>query len=360
MRQSKSALHVGRWQGLSPADNLRLAERGEQLQLPWIGGRIVITNLEVPAVAFPVEPWKVGASLSPSPTLSMSRATKLQISVLMFVHAFALGAYIVPLPNVLKACGLEAWISFPYIISACAAFISPLIFGSLADRKFAPERLLAVVAFGSAILLGIISFVLENNLGPAAYLTATTCYALWAAPGFGLLTAIGLKSVDDPQREFAPLRIWATIGFAIAPLLISLLLHADRSPLSCRIGAGFFLLESIYLLGFPANKPIAAAPKLLRDYFGWDAIKLLRGTGSPHDFLTTALFSMPLAAFYPYVGKNLDALNASNPGAIMSHRPSHRDHRHVGSGIAHDTLPVEMAHRCRLGLRLPALPAVYP
>ena len=71
----------------------------------------------------------------------MARISKTQISMLIFLHSFALGAYSVPLPTVLLAHGLGDHMSAPYIFAACAAFISPLIFGSLADRRFAPERL---------------------------------------------------------------------------------------------------------------------------------------------------------------------------------------------------------------------------
>jgi Nucleoside H+ symporter len=249
----------------------------------------------------------------------MHRASKLQICVLMFLHAFALGAYVVPLPNVLKAYGLEAWTSYPYLISAVAAFISPLIVGSLADRRYAPERLLAVVAIGSAVLLTVVGLTLHWHLGVGAYLAATTCYQFWAAPGFGLLTAIGLMSVDDPQRDFAPLRSFATLGFAVGAAFISFVMHADRSATSMFLGAGFFLVESIFLLKFPAHPPpSSAAPKRLRDYFGWDALQLLRQRDHFMIFTTTALFSMPMAAFYPYIGKHLDSLGEPHPAGILS------------------------------------------
>ncbi len=248
----------------------------------------------------------------------MPRASKLQICILMFLQGFALGAYVVPLPFVLKAHGLEAWISFPYIIAALAAFVSPLIFGSLADRKYSPERLLAIVTFGSSVLLLGIAVTLHFELGTKAYLAATTLYALWAAPGFGLLTGIGLKNVDHPEREFAPMRVWATVGFAAAPALLAII-QWDRSAISPMVGAAFFLVESVFLLRLPAAKPSAlVAPKRLRDYFGWDALQLLRERDHCLIFVTTALFSMPLAAFYPYVGKHLDSLQASFPGARMA------------------------------------------
>jgi Nucleoside H+ symporter len=248
----------------------------------------------------------------------MPRASKLQICLLMFLQGFALGAYVVPLPFVLKAYGLGAWISFPYIISALAAFVSPLIFGSLADRKFAPEKLLALVIFGSAVLMLGIAATLHFGWGTRAYLVATTCYALWAAPGFGLLTGIGLKNVDHPEREFAPLRVWATVGFMAAPALLAIV-GWDRSAISQLVGAAFFLVESVVLLRLPSVRPSAlVAPKRWRDYFGWDALQLLRERDHCMIFVTTALFSMPLAAFYPYVGKHLDTLQATFPGARMA------------------------------------------
>ena len=249
----------------------------------------------------------------------MPRISKTQISMLMFLHAFALGAYSVPLPTVLLAHGLGDHMSAPYIFAACAAFISPLIFGSLADRRFSPERLLGVVTLGAAVLMTVVSLTLQRQMGVTAFFLAIGAYHLWAAPGWGLLTSIGLMNVSDPQREFAPMRVWATIGFMAGAAFVSFVLKADRSTVSSLLAAGVFLAESIFLFTVPPTRPPAeAAPKRWRDYFGWDALQLLRDPDHRMIFVTTALFSMPLAIFYLYASRQLDTLQVQNPAGILS------------------------------------------
>lgn len=237
----------------------------------------------------------------------------------MFLHAFALGAYSVPLPTVLKAHGLEDHMTAPYLFAACAAFISPLIFGSLADRKYAPERLLGVITLGAALLMMIVSMTLEHRIGVTPFFLAIGAYHLWAAPGWGLLTSIGLMNVSDPQREFAPLRVWATIGFMAGAAFVSFVMKADRSTSSCLLAAGVFFLESLFCFTLPPTRPPAeAAPKRWRDYFGWDALQLFGNPDHRMIFVTTALFSMPLAIFYLYTSRQLDALGEKNPAGILS------------------------------------------
>lgn len=237
----------------------------------------------------------------------------------MFIHAFALGAYSVPLPTVMKANGLGDYISIPYILSAIAALVSPLVFGSLADRKYAPERLLGVIVFGAAILMSLASLALYYKMGAGWYLVAMGAYHFWAAPGWGLLTAIGLGNVTDPQREFAPLRVWATIGFMGGAAFVSLGLGFDRSPFAGFVAVAFFLLESIYCLTLPATRPpVSASPRRIRDYFGWDAIQLFKESDHRMVFICSALYNIPLVAFYPYTLLHLDSLGVEHPSGVIS------------------------------------------
>lgn len=245
--------------------------------------------------------------------------SKPKVSLLMFLHAFAIGAYSVPLATVMKAKGMEHLIVYPLVIAAIAAFISPMIVGSLADRKYAPERLLAVVTLGSGLLMTVVGLVLAFDLGPTAFMLAMSAYFLWASPGWGLLTSIGLMNVGDPQREFAPVRVWATIGFMAGVAFVSFVMLADRSPVSNFVAAGVFLAESLFCFTLPLSKPPPqAAPKRLRDYFGWDAVQLMRDRDHRMIFLTSALFSIPIVLFYPFCSNHLDQLKVEHPSGILS------------------------------------------
>lgn len=245
--------------------------------------------------------------------------SKPKVSLLMFLHAFAIGAYSVPLATVMKAKGMEHLIVYPLVIAAIAAFISPMIVGSLADRKYAPERLLAVVTLGSGLLMMVVGLVLAFDLGPTAFMLTMSAYFLWASPGWGLLTSIGLMNVGDPQREFAPVRVWATIGFMVGVAFVSFAMQADRSPVSNFVSGGVFLAESLFCFTLPlSTPPPQAAPKRLRDYFGWDAVQLMRDRDHRMIFLTSALFSVPVVLFYPFCSIHLDQLGEKHPSGILS------------------------------------------
>ncbi len=237
----------------------------------------------------------------------------------MFLHAFAIGIYLVPLPNILKAAGLESITAIPYCLAAAASFISPMIMGSLADRRYAPERLLGVVALGAAALITLTYHAIDARWGASAYLTLAGLYHLWAAPGWGLLTSVGLMHLERPETEFAPLRVWATIGFMAGAAAASYVLRADDSPI-CGYAAGVvFFLEALFCATLPPSHPKPAAhPKRLRDYLGWDAMKLLADRDHRMVFLTTALYSVPLAAFYPYTPKLLGDLGVEKVSGRMA------------------------------------------
>ena len=71
---------------------------------------------------------------------------KASLAVLFFLHAAAMAAYTVPLANVLKAYGIgDSAITLAFCTGGIAAFISPMMAGSLADRRVPPERLLVGV-----------------------------------------------------------------------------------------------------------------------------------------------------------------------------------------------------------------------
>jgi hypothetical protein len=252
-------------------------------------------------------------------TPTPSRVSTLQKSLLMLLHTYAIGVHIIPLPMVLRSHGLEAYLVYPFIFSSIASFISPLIFGSLADRRFAPERLMAVLVFGGSILMASLGWILHRQMGASAYLTTAACYQLWMAPAWGLLNGIGLSGLLNPQSEFGKIRVWGTIGFMIGGLSVSFLLGTDKSPFNSFIGAGVYFLEGLYLLSLPPSRPDPAArAKNWREVLGWEAFDLLKNPNHRSIFVASALFNAPLAVFYVLTPYQLEALDDSSPSRTMS------------------------------------------
>lgn len=245
-------------------------------------------------------------------------AGRFSLCVLFFLHAAAMAAYAVPFPNVLKAYGLKDLVAFAVGTGSVAAFISPMIAGSLADRRVAPERLLAVLCTLAGTLLILVHVAVQQQWGPKVFLSLMMAYALCNAPGFSLVTSIVLSRLSDARREFGPIRVWATWGWMIASLAIGALL-LDHSPVAGYIGGGIFLAEAAYCLTLrPTRPPPDKAPRRLRDFFGWEALALLRHPDHRMIFLTAALFSALMSSYYIYTVRHLEAAGDPMPSATMS------------------------------------------
>jgi len=241
------------------------------------------------------------------------------LAVLFFLHAAAMAAYTVPLANVLRAYGIgDQAITLAFCTGGIAAFISPMLAGSLADRKVAPERLLATLCATSAALLFLTYHAIESRWGTPAVLGCMMAYALATAPGFGLLTSIVLSRLKDAQREFGPLRAFATWGWMVSSYMISYVLKADSSPASGYGAALIFLVEAGFCLLLKPTWPTAArGPRRLRDFFGWEALRLLRHPDHRVIFLTSVIFSALLSTFYRCSSVHLKDAGELYPSATM-------------------------------------------
>ncbi len=80
---------------------------------------------------------------------TIRRAEYFELVVLFFIHAMAMGMWFVPLGAVLDAHGMAALKPYAFATNALAAFVSPLIFGAMADRHHSPVVVLRGLAVAS-------------------------------------------------------------------------------------------------------------------------------------------------------------------------------------------------------------------
>jgi MFS family permease len=81
---------------------------------------------------------------------TIRKAEYAELVALYFMQGAAIGMWTVPLSRVLDAHGLQAIKPYAFACSALAAFVSPLIFGAMADRHFAPVVVLRWVSLATA------------------------------------------------------------------------------------------------------------------------------------------------------------------------------------------------------------------
>ena len=249
---------------------------------------------------------------------TLRRAEYAELVALFFMQGAALSMWFVPLSTVLDAHGLNAIKPFAFAASALAAFVSPLIFGAMADRQASPVKVLRGLALATAAAMALASMSINLNWNPWLVLALIQLHALCSAPTFSISSAIVFARVSDAQKEFGPIRAMATLGWMGGCLLVSAM-NADTSALAGYGGAVAWLAVAAFTFFLPMlETPRSIVHLAWHERLGLDALTLLKNPDHRVVFITVALFSIPLAGFYPYAPTHLRELGLRHTTAWTS------------------------------------------
>jgi MFS family permease len=233
--------------------------------------------------------------------------------------ALPMGMWTVPLGNVMLAFQKGHLLPWVLATGGLSAFISPLVIGALADQRVSPTLIIRWLSLATALLLALVCRSIEQSWSDAAILACALAMALVSTPMWGLGSSIVLSQLKQPGRQFGPVRAWATIGWMSGGWLVSYVLHSDSSVLSGYTAAGFWLVVTAFTFTLPIiPPPDAGAHRGWKQILGLDALDLLKDRNHRMVFITAALYTMPLAAFYPYCVRHLKELGVSGPTGVMT------------------------------------------
>ncbi len=249
---------------------------------------------------------------------TLRKAEYAELMILFFIQAAAMAVWFVPLGTILDANGLHSIKSYSYAANALAAFISPLMFGAMADRHFTPARVLRWLAFATAITTAVVSTAIKDHWHPGLILLLIQLFYLSYAPMFSISTALVLARLADANKEFGPVRALATVGWMAGAHLNSLL-ELDRSAFAEYIGATVWLLVAVFTYYLPILEvPPSAEHLSWHERLGLDALTLLKDRNTRVVFIASTLFNIPICAFYPYAPTHLHDLGFVRTSAWMS------------------------------------------
>ena len=104
-----------------------------------------------------------------------------------------------------------------YALLPLATIISPFVGGQLADRYFASEKVIAFLQLsGGALLL-----VASRTTSYDALVLLMFVYSLLYAPTLALTNSVAMINLEDSQKEFGRIRVWGTLGWIAAGLLLA-------------------------------------------------------------------------------------------------------------------------------------------
>jgi nucleoside transporter len=238
---------------------------------------------------------------------------RLRLSIMMFLQYFVWGSWGVSvggyMGDVLRFNGDQiGWI---YATTAIAAMVSPLFVGYFADRFFSTEKILALLhLIGGGLLLAA-----AEQTAFARLMAVMMAYAVCFMPTLALTNSISFQNIGDPERDFPAIRVWGTIGWIAAGLVVGVLLGGQNAIFFDLAGASSILL-ALYCLTLPHTPPRRAETD--GDVWGMGAISLLRESSFAVFVLCSFLICIPLAFYYSFANQFLTETDMPAPTALQT------------------------------------------
>ena len=239
---------------------------------------------------------------------------------MMFLQFFIWGGWFVTMGSYLAANlhASGAQTGLAYSTQSWGAIIAPFIVGLIADRYVNAERLLGVLHIAGGILM----YAVFNARDFGVFYPYVLAYMILYMPTLALVNAISFRQMDEPARHFATVRVWGTIGWIVAGLVISYLFAWDsRAGISQGMLRNTFLMCSLasFVLGLysftlPRTPPLprSDAPRRLSQLLGLDALVLLRDRNFAVCFAASILICILLAFYYQNANQFLTEIHVAN------------------------------------------------
>ena len=256
---------------------------------------------------------------------NMKSTTKIQLSLMMFLEFFIWGAWFVPLGtflcNNLPANGLE--IANVFSTQSWGAIIAPFIIGLIADRFFNAERILGVLHLAGAVLM----YMMHQSENVAGFYPFALGYMILYMPTLALVNSVSFRQMKDPEKEFSFIRVFGTVGWIVAGLIISWLAWDSKENIGQGTLKNTFLMASVasavlglFSFTLPKTPPIKnnTENKSVAQILGLDALNLLKDRNFLIFFLASIAICIPLAFYYSNANPFLASIGLANPTAKMT------------------------------------------
>ncbi|HGN1704555.1 TPA: nucleoside permease [Providencia rettgeri] len=249
------------------------------------------------------------------------KKTTAKLSFMMFIEWFIWGAWFVPLWLFLNKSGFTpSQIAWSYACTAIAAIISPILVGSITDRFFAAQKVLATLMFLGAILM----FFAAQQTEFSTFFPLLLAYALTYMPTIALTNSIAFSNVEDVERDYPRIRVMGTIGWIASGIACGFLptmmgfgdISATNIPLL--VTAASSALLGFFSFFLPNTPPKGTDKMSVKVMLGLDAIVLLRDRNFLVFFVCSFLFAMPLAFYYIFANGYLTEVGMKNATGWMT------------------------------------------
>jgi nucleoside transporter len=249
----------------------------------------------------------------------MKTGIRIQLSLMMFMEFFIWGGWFVTMGTYLKSLPgtTDVQIGLAYGTQALGAIIAPFIIGLIADRFFPAQRILGVLHLAGAVLL----YFASTQPDFSSFYPVILIYMIIYMPTLALVNAVSFKQMSSPEKQFSLIRVWGTIGWIVAGLIIGWLAWEKKGMLVHTFQLTAIVSAAMGLFSFilPNTPPPKAGTKAsFAEIIGLDALGLLKDKNFLVFFICSILICIPLAFYYQETNIFLNDLNISGAAAKMS------------------------------------------
>lgn len=249
----------------------------------------------------------------------MTATIRVKLSAMMFLQFFIWGAWFVTmgtyLSTTLHATGTQN--ATAYATQALGAIIAPFIIGLIADKYFSAQKILGILHIIGAGLM----FLASRAADFSGFYPLILSYMIIYMPTLALVNTVSFKQMNDPGKEFPWIRVFGTIGWIVAGIIIGTLDWEHKGSLSLTFitaAAASFIL-GILSFTLPDTPPAKRGQKTsVGDILGLDAIGLLKNKSYLIFFLASIAICVPLAFYYNFANMFLNEVGVQKAAGKMA------------------------------------------
>ena len=234
-----------------------------------------------------------------------------KLSLMMLLQYFIWGGWYVTMgtymSTFLQSTGLQ--IGAAYSALAIATMISPFFVGMVADRFFAAQKIMGVLHILGGVLLYFATQISNNTL----FYWIIVLYSLLYMPTIALSNSIAFQQMTDPGKQFPWIRVFGTIGWIIAGIMIGVL-SIEKTPSTFYMAGIASVALGLISFTLPNTPPKG---KSTESAIGTEAFVLFKDKPYLVFFIAAVLVCIPLSFYYGFANLFLNELGMDKAASKM-------------------------------------------
>jgi nucleoside transporter len=246
----------------------------------------------------------------------MQTQLKVKLSFFNFLQYFIWGSWYVSmgayLAGTLKFGGQE--IGAAYGAFAIGSMISPFFVGLIADRYFASEKILAVLALlggGALCLLPRFDTFLP-------FYSTLIIYCALFTPTLALGNSLALNHLKDAKTAFPRVKLWSAVGWIGGGVTLTML-KGEQTAVQFYLAGGASIVLAIFSLSLPHTPPQKTGKDVaIGELLGLDALSLMKKPSFAIFIGCMFLICIPLYFYFVMMGIYLTEIGWTRIAGKMS------------------------------------------